>query len=137
MTTYGKEISRKGFNYTIQLPFELEHAMVGEKCEEVVQFNWRCIALIPGEKITPELARMAVEGSGMALGFIPEEMRTVELCDLALEDCGLALKFIPDEMKTKERCIVAVKKSSEAFWFAPLVFQDDIEQFFCDDGFFT
>jgi hypothetical protein len=137
MTTYGKEITRKGFSYTIQLPFELEHTMVGEKCEEVVQFNWRCIALIPEEKITPELARMAVEDSGMALGFIPEGMRTLELCDLALEDCGLALKFIPDEMKTKERCIIAVKNSSEAFRVVPLEFAEELEEFITDDGFFV
>lgn len=98
------------------LPAERRTMEVSRIAVEKWPFN---LEFVPNGYMTPELCRDAVVRRGETLQFVPEPMKTPELCRAAVRSNGYALYYVPIALRTEELCTEAVRRQGWALEFVP------------------
>ena len=78
------------------------------------------VSYIAKHKITPELAKRAVQHSyGKLIESIPRELLTPSLCMASVKRNGMTLEFVPEDMRTIDICAAALEAERRAFFAVP------------------
>ena len=66
---------------------------------------------VPGQFITQEMCKYAVQKAAYMLKYKPDKFKTQEMCEQAVKNFYSFFVFVPDQLKTREMCENVVRRN--------------------------
>lgn len=90
-----------------------------EVVEKAVSYSPFCLRDLANNRITKEIAYLAVKINGMSLKYIPKKLINDDLISTAVENAPLSIQFVPKDSITQEMCDRCLKSDYTVFAYIP------------------